>query len=54
MAPVAGCSKMEVDKGTVWYEKEGDLFQTRELAVNYGKTVKIKLKPSLVGKFTID
>jgi len=54
IAPVAGCSKMEVAKGETWWEKEGDLFQTREEAIKYGKTVKIKLKPSLVRRFTVD
>ena len=38
MAPVQGCDKLGMKKGETWEEKEGDLFRTREEAVNFIET----------------
>lgn len=35
LAPVEGCSKMGIRKGETWWEKEGELFQTREEAIAF-------------------
>ncbi|MCK9411566.1 MAG: hypothetical protein M0Q53_04640 [Prolixibacteraceae bacterium] len=35
LAPVEGCTKTGIKKGETWDELEGDLFQTREEAINY-------------------
>jgi len=35
LAPVEGCLKTGLKKGETWDELEGDLFQTREDAINY-------------------
>ncbi len=32
LAEVKGCTKMGLSKGEIWWEKEGDLFRTREEA----------------------
>ncbi len=54
MAPKAGCTKMDIAKGETWWEVEGDLFQTREEAIEFKKTVKIDKKSPVGAKFTID
>ncbi|MBN1822267.1 MAG: hypothetical protein JXR31_16730 [Prolixibacteraceae bacterium] len=41
VAEVEGCSKMGLAKGETWIEKDGDLFKTREEAVNYLKENKL-------------
>jgi hypothetical protein len=35
------CSKTGIKKGEVWVEKEGDLFKTKEEAINYLKEKKL-------------
>lgn len=32
LSPVKGCKKMGLSKGEIWWEKEGDLFKTKEEA----------------------
>ncbi len=54
LAPKAGCKKMGIAKGETWWETEGDLFQTREEAIEFKKTVKIDKKSPAGAKFTID
>lgn len=54
LAPKAGCKKMTMAKGETWWEVEGDLFQTREEAIEFKKTVKIDKKSPAGAKFTID
>lgn len=54
LAPKAGCTKLGIAKGETWWEEEGDLFQTREEAIEFKKTVKIDKKSPVGAKFTID
>ena len=54
LAPKAGCKKMTMAKGETWWEVEGDLFQTREEAIEFKKTIKIDKKSPAGAKFTID
>ncbi len=42
LAPRPGCTKMKVSKGDIWWEKEGDLFQTKKGAIQFINTVKQK------------
>ena len=35
LAPVEGCSKIGLKKGETWDETDGDLFQTREEAIQF-------------------
>jgi len=53
LAPKAGCSKMGIAKGETWWEEEA-LFQTREEAIAYEKSVQIKHKSPASAKFTVD
>lgn len=53
LAPKAGCSKMGITKGETWWEEEA-LFQTREEAIAYQKSIQIKHKSPVGAKFTID
>jgi len=54
LAPKAGCSKMGIAKGETWWETEGDLFQSKEEAIEFGKTIKIEKESPIGTKFTID
>lgn len=54
LAPRPGCPKMAIEKGDTWWEEEGDLFQTREEAIEFGKTIKLHKKSSIGLKFTVD
>lgn len=38
IAKSANCSKMGISRGKIWQEKDGDLFKTKEDAINYLKT----------------
>jgi hypothetical protein len=51
LAEVEGCTKMGISAGDVWWETEGDLFQTREAAQEYLSGILKKKKKS--GKFRI-
>ena len=35
LAPVEGCNKVGIRKGETWWEKEGDLFRSKEEAVHF-------------------
>lgn len=54
LAPKEGCTKMGISKGETWWEEDGDLFQTREEAIAFGKSIKTKVKSAAGTKFTID
>jgi hypothetical protein len=41
LAEIEGCSKYLIDKGETWDEKEGDLYHTREEAIEALKRMKI-------------
>lgn len=53
LAPKAGCTKMGIEKGETWWEEEA-LFQTREEAIDYQKSIHIIRKSPVGAKFTID
>jgi hypothetical protein len=44
LAEVKGCTKMGIKKNETWIEKEADLFQTEEEAINFLKQKKIYRK----------
>ncbi len=54
VAPKEGCSKLGISKGETWWEEDGDLFQTREQALEYIKSYKAEHKPKSGTKFTVD
>jgi hypothetical protein len=43
VSEVKGCTKMGLKKNETWIEKEGDLFQTKEDAINFLKEKKISM-----------
>jgi len=54
LAPKAGCTKIGVANGDTWWEEEGDLFQTREEALEFIKTIKVDKKSPAGTKFTVN
>lgn len=54
LGPKEGCSKMGISEGDTWWEKDGDLFQTQEQALEYIKSYKAGHKPKSGTKFTVD
>lgn len=44
VAEVKGCTKMGLAKGETWLEKNGDLFKTKEEAIQYLKEKKLYLE----------
>lgn len=54
LAPKAGCTKLGLDKGDTWWENEGDLFQTKEEANIYLKTLLDEKKIKKADTFTVD
>lgn len=54
VAPKAGCNKMGITKGETWWEEEGDLFQSKEEAAEFARTIMEKQKKPTGKKFTID
>jgi hypothetical protein len=38
LSPVKGCKKMGLSKGEIWWEKDGDLFKTKEEAEAFLKS----------------
>ena len=53
LAKIKGCNKQGVSPGYTWWEKDGDLYQTREEADNYLKSKDWEFKASLKDKFKI-
>ena len=35
LAPVEGCSKIGIKKGETWWETDGELYQSKEAAINF-------------------
>ena len=54
LTPKPDCFKIGIAKGGTWWEEEGDLFQTREKALEYIKTIKIVKKSYAGTKITVD
>lgn len=56
IAPQNGCTKMGLEKGDTWWEKEGDLFQTKEEAFEFAKkALKSSRSKNIRGsRFTVD
>lgn len=53
LAKVKDCSKLGVTPGFTWWEKDGELFRTREEADNYLKSKDWVQKTKQQGKFKI-
>ncbi len=53
LAKIKGCSKLGVSTGYTWWEKEGDLYLTREEADNYLKSKDWVFKTRARGRFKI-
>lgn len=54
LAPKAFCTKFGLDKGDTWWEKDAQLFQTREEADEYIKTGLMINKGEATTTFTVD
>lgn len=54
LAPKKGCTKLGLEKGDTWWENKGDLFQTKEEALAYIKTMTQSKETKRDGQFSID
>lgn len=54
LAPKEGCSKLGLDKGDTWWEKEGDLFREESEAIAFLKMLPKAKATKRTKHFTID